>query len=195
MKFTRLVARRTAQERQVIAALRGSLPARLATVRGAQADFLGLAGKAVHQGLLCFAPQSPFVSDGEIALLDLLGNAQRQYPHQPGLALPDDPDLLLRCALLLRDVGLWLPQVQPAASRNPAAGRRPAGGHAGQGGLARARALSLARSRQVASTGDFINIGISRQYVSRMCKEGHLQRVRHGWYRATPAAGDSPANP
>ncbi|MFD2428097.1 type IV toxin-antitoxin system AbiEi family antitoxin domain-containing protein [Sphingobium scionense] len=31
---------------------------------------------------------------------------------------------------------------------------------------------------------------MSRQYVSRLCKEGHLLRVRHGWYRAAPIAAE-----
>jgi hypothetical protein len=57
-----------------------------------------------------------------------------------------------------------------------------------KGEAVRARALSLARTREVASTEEFAAIGVSRQYVSRLCKDGYLQRVRYGWYRAAPVS-------
>ncbi|WP_416464882.1 type IV toxin-antitoxin system AbiEi family antitoxin domain-containing protein [Sphingomonas sp. VDB2] len=52
--------------------------------------------------------------------------------------------------------------------------------------MARNRALSLVRAREIASTHDFAEAGVSRQSVSRFCKDGLIQRVRHGWYRAAP---------
>lgn len=183
MKFTRLLARRTAPERQVIAALRGRLPARLSALPDAGSDFVALVDLAAQQGVHCFALQSPFVSDGEVELLALLGSAQRHALVGIRDDRKDAPERLLRCGLLLRDAGIWLPVAQAGTGKASSALSMP---RPEQAGLARARALSLARSRQVASTGDFIGIGISRQYVSRLCKEGHLQRVRHGWYRAAP---------
>lgn len=187
MKFTRLLARRTAPERQVVAALRGRLPARLAALPDARSAFAALVDAAVQRDLHCFALQSPFVSDGEVELLALLGRAQRRVLADTRGNAGDLPGKLLGCALLLRDAGLWLPIAQVGTDKAP---RVLSATRIEQGGLARARALSLVRSGQVASTGDFVGIGISRQYISFLCKEGHLQRIRHGWYRAVPVGGD-----
>lgn len=188
MKFTRLLARRSAQERQTIAALRGQLPARLSALAGADHDFGALAELAQRRQWHLFAPRSPFVSDGEIQLIGRLAAAQRQEVRLGQNDVADDR--LLRCALLLREAGLWLPLAQASVGADATA-HAPRNVYAGDGGLMRARAISLARSRQVASTSDFIGIGVSRQYVSRLCKDGLLERVRHGWYRAAPAVDRS----
>lgn len=185
MKFTRLLARRSAQERQAIAAMRGQLPPRLSALPGADHDFDALAELAQRRQWHLFAPRSPFVSDGEIQLIGRLAAAQRQEVRLSQNDVADDRYRLLRCALLLREAGLWLPLAQTSVGTDATA-RAPRNAYAGVGGLMRARAISLARSRQVASTSDFIGIGVSRQYVSRLCKDGLLERVRHGWYRAAP---------
>ncbi|MGE6694263.1 type IV toxin-antitoxin system AbiEi family antitoxin domain-containing protein [Sphingobium limneticum] len=84
--------------------------------------------------------------------------------------------------------------LQSVAFRLPHAHTLSAVKNRAAGGVVRARALSLVRARNVASTDDFAKVGVSRQSVSRLCKDGLIQRVRHGWYRAAHHAADARLN-
>jgi len=48
----------------------------------------------------------------------------------------------------------------------------------------RERAVAFARERGEVRTKDLTDIGIPRCYLSRMCEEGLLEKIRHGRYRA-----------
>ncbi|RJT28308.1 hypothetical protein D3227_34545 [Mesorhizobium waimense] len=48
----------------------------------------------------------------------------------------------------------------------------------------RDRAVALAQERGEVRTRDLTDIGIPRCYLSRMCEEGLLVKVGHGWYCA-----------
>ncbi len=192
MKFARILSRRSAPERQVIAYLRGDAACGpMSGTTDAGAALSRLAELARQRDVVLFAPGSPFVSDGEVGLISRLATAQRSdIPMAAGIDTREY-DSLLHCALLLRDAGLWLPLHGPGRGLR----QRPSGAAAAlERALepqapsdVRARALSLARSRYVASTSEFAAAGVSRQYVSLLCKDGFLQRVRYGWYRAVPA--------
>jgi hypothetical protein len=50
-------------------------------------------------------------------------------------------------------------------------------------GSLKARALGIVRQHQVAPTALFTAAGISRQYLSLLCKAGFVERIGHGLYR------------
>lgn len=188
VKFGRMLARRNIHERQVIACLRGRDAVDLWNIHDARA-FTDLSTIAKCQGVAIFSVESPFVSEGEILLLTQIATTQRLHGRALIQADTSLCNALFRCAVALKDAGIWLPratlaEVASVSSSNPENLPMQFGRH----GMARARALSLVRSREAASTEEFLSIGISRQYVSRLCKDGYLQRVRHGWYRAAPSA-------
>lgn len=190
MKFARLLGKRSAPERLVIACLRGDLPSGpLLGLAGANEIFARLAGIARQRNVEIYASPSPFISEGEISLLTCLATAQRSDVRFVAEIDATEIEALLNCALLLRECGIWLPLSRPTnsgrcAGHNEQSAERPA--ESPELGMVRARALSLARARHVASTREFAAAGVSRQYVSRLCKDGFLQRVRYGWYRAAP---------
>lgn len=56
--------------------------------------------------------------------------------------------------------------------------------------LARRRGLAIfppgarfVSDGEIALVSHFAKVGVSRQSVSRLCKDGLVQRIRHGWYR------------
>jgi hypothetical protein len=156
---------------------------------GVNEIFSRLANIARQHDIVIFASPSPFISDGEIVLLTRLATAQRSNVRISARIDATEFEALLNCALLLRDRGIWLPLHLPMnGGRHAYQDERSADRviELPELGAVRARALSLARSRHVASTGEFAAAGVSRQYVSRLCKDGFLQRVRYGWYRAVP---------
>jgi hypothetical protein len=186
MKFARVLSRRSASERHVVAFLRGDLASGpVAGLSDASEAFARVADIVRQRHIVVYTPASPFVSDGEIWLLTRLATAQRVDGRMAGDINETEYQSLLFCAVLLRDAGLWLPLHVPARDARSTQPGSLYGDR--ESGIVKARALSLARSRQVASTGEFAAIGVSRQYVSLLCKDGFLQRVRYGWYRAVPA--------
>ncbi|NWK99031.1 hypothetical protein DM806_25915 [Sphingobium lactosutens] len=197
MKSGRALNRRNVHEKQVIAYLRGSGAFELRNVTDGRQAFASLIAFARNRGVAIFPPGARFISDGEVELLANLAAAQRQA----GRAFVDvdeqEFEALLRCATVLLEAGIRLPMagLQCVALGLPESEKmlftrdRPATG------IARARALSLVRSREVASTNEFFRIGVSRQYVSRLCKDGLIQRIRHGWYRAMPIPPRGPSDP
>ncbi|MFD1103833.1 type IV toxin-antitoxin system AbiEi family antitoxin domain-containing protein [Sphingobium olei] len=190
MISSRSLNRRNVHERQVIACLRGPGSSELRNIADGQRAFASLVTLARHRGVTIFPPDARFISDGEIELLANLAAAQRQACRTFATIDVNEFNALLQCAMVLRDAGIWLPMaglhgmaaVRPAHAERT---ERPEGRFVT--GIARARALSLVRSREVASTDEFVQIGVSRQYVSQLCKDGYIQRVRHGWYRAAPS--------
>jgi hypothetical protein len=180
VKRPRALARRNIHERLVIACLRGERLSQLRTIKDAPAAFAHLASVARASGMTLFAGHSPFVSDGEIALLTQIATAQRQEGSR---RLRDDAPMaiaIMRCCAVLHDAGIWLSHNILAAVEDDSAYILPRE-------TPRTRALSLAQSCGTTSTEQFLAAGISRQYVSRLCRDGYLQRIRHGWYRAAPA--------
>jgi len=189
MKFGRILARRNVHERQVIACLRGNCAFELRDIPDAKDAFSNLADIARQRGAVIFASESPFVGDAEIEILTHIAAAQRQEGRALARVDSMEFDALLRCATVLREAGIWLPLAASAGSSRQRIGGGTFASHRfAKDEAVRARALSLARSREVASTEEFAAIGVSRQYVSRLCKDGYLQRVRYGWYRAAPVS-------
>lgn len=185
MKSGRILARRNVYERYVIACLRDGCAYELRDIPDAKGAFSNLADIARRRGAVIFARESPFVGDTEIEILTRIAAAQRQM----GRVLPRTDsiefDALLRCATVLREASIWLPLATSAGNARQQAGcKQFAPQRFAKGEAVRARALSLARSRELASTEEFAAIGVSRQYVSQLCKNGYLERVRYGWYRA-----------
>lgn len=187
MISARALSRRNIHEKQVIALLRGGTCA-LRHRPDVSKAFDRLASMARLCGLTIFPPDSRFVSDGEVELLSNLAAAQR-LTGRPSITM-DDRGLatLLPCSALLCEMGIRLPVAALQTAASPPIGRQlalSARDHAANG-MVRARALSFVRTCAVASTDDFARIGVSRQSVSRLCRDGLIQRIRHGWYRAAP---------
>lgn len=141
---------------------------------------------------------APFASDGEVRLLAWLALLQRSHAAVLG-GVPDGLQAPLgRCAQALRNEGVWLPatavyRIRPADRPAPSSGNPAAASTLSPQsrlGTARDRAIAAARSRHAISTGELEREGVSRQNLSLLCKGGHLQRVRHGWYRIPAPAGD-----
>ncbi|TZG27141.1 type IV toxin-antitoxin system AbiEi family antitoxin domain-containing protein [Sphingomonas montanisoli] len=134
-------------------------------------------------------------SSDEVALLGWLSKLQRKYSILPGTV----PDTLVtylgECAARLRDSDIRLPQRGLGSGHAPASARgaaeslpvwtitrsRPSPSDA------RTRARSVIGDRDVVSASDFVASGISRQCLSNWCRDGLLERVSTGWYRARPA--------
>lgn len=189
MKSGHILARRNVHERQVIACLRGGLTFELRDIPDAKDAFSNLADMAQRRGAVIFARESPFVGDAEIEILTRIAAAQRLGRRAPSHGGGMECDALLRCAMVLREAGIWLPLAASAGGSRRQPERGALARHRfAKGEAVRARALSLARSRQVASTEEFAAVGVSRQYVSQLCKNGYLERVRYGWYRAAPVS-------
>lgn len=189
MKRPRALARRNIHERLVIACLRGDRLCQFRGIDDAPAAFAHLASVARASGMAIFAGHSPFVSDAEVALLTQIATAQRLEGSR---RLRDDAPMaiaIMRCCAVLHDAGIRL-------SHSVHANDADEGGYDDSLYLRprdtpRTRALSLARSFGITSTEQFLAAGISRQYVSRLCRDGYLLRIRHGWYRAAPTPAAS----
>lgn len=192
----RALNRRNIHERQAIACLRGGDGFEWHH-SGYSPDGLDrLVAMARRRGLVIFPPGTRFVSDGEIELLANLAAAQRQAGRAFINVDSQEFAALLHCATLLRDAGTKLPMavLQSVAFRLPHVHTLQSVKGRAADGVVRARALSLVHARNVASTDDFAKVGVSRQSVSRFCKNGLIQRVRHGWYRAAPRASHNAAD-
>jgi len=188
--------RRNIHEKQAIACLRGGNDFERHSNANSPDGFDRLVAMACRRGLVIFPPGTRFVSDGEIELLANLAAAQRQAGRAFINVDSQEFAALLHCATLLRDAGNKLPMavLQSVAFRLQHAHTLPSVKNRAADGVVRARALSLVRARNVARSNDFAKFGVSRQSVSRLCKDGLIQRVRHGWYRAAHHAADARLN-
>ncbi|BBF68614.1 type IV toxin-antitoxin system AbiEi family antitoxin domain-containing protein [Sphingomonas bisphenolicum] len=187
MMSGRALNRRNIHEKQAIACLRGRGDFELRHVADDRQAFARLSALARGRGLTIFPPGARFISDGEVALLADLAAAQRLAGRAYVGGDEQDRAALLQCAAILREAGICLPMaVLQSAAPGRARGKIQTAKDRPMTGMARNRALSLVRAREIASTHDFAEAGVSRQSVSRFCKDGLIQRVRHGWYRAAP---------
>ncbi len=212
MKFSRLLSRQTSAERHVITRLRSR--EELAELRNPELDnqksgnqqpvFSKLAALMRANGAVIFTAASPFISESEVTILGLLAAAQRADQEALSYIGVGERDALRRCAIALSDLGISLPframcRSLSITDKDPYKGEStstkpcPSSPHGlGRNGASlssarvRARALDYLHTCAVASTGELEAMGFSRQYLSLLCKGGYLQRVRQGWYRASP---------
>ena len=159
------------------------------------APFDALRLACAHHGLVISRPSMRQASGDEILLLGWLSKLQRRYS-----ILPDSvPDALLpalnACAAQLRNADIRLPQRGLGHANLPSTSDRAAeplpdwkaSRPRPHLSAARTRAWGLIRDREVISASDFVASGISRQCISNWCREGHLERISSGWYRARPS--------
>lgn len=141
------------------------------------------------------APGAPYVSDAELDLVAGLASAQR-------MIVAKDPVTagVHRCASSLFIAGYRLPframlrgrpNLQARSEPPPRLpGKSRASGTARttprQASL-RTTAILMARGRDSLSAKDFIQIGISRQYLSRLCAYGDFVRIGPARYRIANA--------
>lgn len=138
-----------------------------------------------------------FLSQDEILLLTSLAAMQRRGCLTVSSDLcPDLIETLRQCATALAEAGARLPfrGFAPHAMIERQQGPLESGGLDArtQNSVLRVRdrsvaanALEMVRERELVSTREFERAGISRQYLSLLCKKGYLTRARHGWYRAS----------
>lgn len=139
-------------------------------------------------GITVWRLDAPHAAAEELQLLAWLAAAQRE-------AVPDKsiPPSALACGAALHAAGHHLPyrallRVPPDAGarrpRSPTPHVRPRKPEErARSGSLRTRAIMLARRERELSVQDFLRIGISRQYLSRLCAYGDLVRVGFARYR------------
>lgn len=167
----------------------------------AESAFARLVGLPVNMKMAIRTVDAPFASADELILLSWIASMQRPT----GVPRDASDQLLVRtiddCAQILKALGHILPhrtiartqQAQrqvigddPTKPVRRFEGQGDAGGSVGQSYNASsvgARAIALAKSNELVSTGAFRAVGVSRQMVGKLRKDGLLVRVRHGLYR------------
>jgi hypothetical protein len=173
-------------------------------LRGALA---GLAYEAQAAHLSLFAPGSSFLGDDELAILGGLALLQRPTKSAPWrltnafqLALKlcadqlvrEDRRLPLRQAFTPAQIDhdcFQLEKFAQACAHRTAKERQSAVNLQWDGrteptpGTRKALAVALVRTREAVRVTEFLAIGISRQYLSLLCKWGYLEKAGHGLYR------------
>lgn len=175
------VAAQSPAERIVIELIRG------AAAGAGDTPFAALAREAAAVGMRILGPKAPFLTADEIALVGWIAYRQREWELSVEVAPAAIDDAAQACAdvLTARNLRLAFLSVQRlsflpgAAPTSATATQLPPG----NGGL-RARALSLVRGRPGVQARELRQAGISRQYLSRLCKAGILVRTGYGLYRA-----------
>jgi hypothetical protein len=187
-------------ERSALMLLRGGAVQRSEHVRAAfnqLSDRLRAIGGIIHE------VDAPFASADEISILALLAALQRPSMHMPDRLSVAFRPALTECAKGLTELGIRLPHgailrrpawelrspmedtivaqiaIQPATERSILPGDH----WSERSQSPRARALALAKARSFVRTSDFQAIGVSRQLVSNLRRDGLLVRARHGVYR------------
>lgn len=136
-------------------------------------------------------PGSMFLSQDEILLLTSLAAMQRRGCLTLHSALNSDLiETLQKCATALTEVSVRLPakasinlDIVAEPERHPMETPRYNAYQQGSGFRSvGAIVLAMVRERGLVSTREFEAAGISRQYLSLLCKKGSLRRFRHGWY-------------
>lgn len=159
----------------------------------ADAGFAALVREARLAGMRILPSRAPFLTGDEVRLIGWVAYRQREWEVSLPLA-PDAIDAAAeRCAEALKARRLRLPflSVQRLAfvaggatgAEDPALAP-PAAAPAPRAGSLRAAAVSLARQRTNVHARELKRAGISRQYLSRLCKAGVLIRTGYGFYRA-----------
>lgn len=156
-----------------------------------------IADQLAETQLSIWHPNAMFLSRDELLLLTSLAAMQRRSCRTMRCAL--DPGLmeaLRKCAAALTEAGVRMPIkavtrldmiVQPKrhpieAPRSNAHPRNSAL-YIRDGSIG-ATAHAMVHEQKFVSTREFEAAGISRQYLSLLCKKGYLRRIRHGWYGA-----------
>lgn len=155
-------------------------------------------------------PGSMFLSQDETLLLTSLAAMQRRSGVTLHSALNSDLiETLQKCAAALTEVSVRLPvkasinlDIVAAPERHPMETPRYNACQQSSGSCVRDRSvgaivLAMVRERGLVSTREFEAAGVSRQYLSLLCKKGSLRRFRHGWYapcgeRPTTTIGGKP---
>lgn len=210
MVVMRVLRTRTRQERDIVRLLRGRalltiLRRRDSLIVPNAADALEesihLLGRCmIEHGLAIYSPGSPCLSDGEAFALDWLALHQRPAISSPTANPGSLHDALRASARALREAGIRLPpctvaewpfvQADQGIRRRSNPSRRAGEGISRQigpqptGASLKAQAIALVHSREIIPAADFYAIGISRQYLSLLCKLGYIGRAGFGRYRA-----------
>lgn len=152
--------------------------------------FAALRHVATGEGLHIWLAASGWVSPDEVTLIGKIAAAQRQ----PGDRADALASAIMRCATCLTEAGVLLPHRAVARAMTHAMIQAQDMRRQAPRRLTplRARAHLVLQRRGFASTSEFVSSGISRQSVSNMCRDGFLERVNPGWYRARQP-GASPA--
>lgn len=167
----------------------------------------GLAHEAQAAQLSLFAPGSSFLGDDELAILGGLALLQRPAKSAPWRLTNAFQLALKRCAdqLAREDRRLPLRQAftpaqidhdcfqlekfaqacahRTAKERQSAVNLQWDGRTEPTPGTRKAQAIALVRAREVVPVTEFLAAGISRQYLSLLCKWGYLEKAGHGRYR------------
>lgn len=142
-------------------------------------------------------PGSMFLSQDEILLLTSLAAMQRRRCLTLHSALNSDLiETLKKCAAALTEASVRLPakaSIVAEPGRHPMETLRYHAYQQSSGLCVRdhsvaAIVLAMVRERGLVSTREFEAAGISRQYLSMLCKKGSLKRLRHGWYTSCAPA-------
>jgi hypothetical protein len=157
---------------------------------GADTALAALAREARLAGMRILAPKAPFLAEDEVRLIGWIAYRQREWELSAAIAPLGLDDAADACARALKAQGLRLPflAVQrlgfvPGAEMGEAAGPHATLAPRRDGSL-KAAALTLARQHPVLHARELRQAGISRQYLSRLCKAGLLIRTGYGFYRA-----------
>ncbi|WP_334184887.1 type IV toxin-antitoxin system AbiEi family antitoxin domain-containing protein [Novosphingobium sp.] len=181
--------------------------------------FEWLAREAIAHSIVVFAPGAPFVSLDENTIIHRISALQR--PSLSGnWRLANPLQLAMKaCAEGLKSDARRLPArailLERDTSANPSlrieySGKRPLapacdnylprrqklwdGASEPPTGSLRAKALEIVRRHQLASTAQFLAVGITHQYLSSLHRQGFVERIGHGVYRY-PRRLEAPGTP
>lgn len=156
-----------------------------------------VADQLAETQLTIWHPNSMFLSQDEILLLTSLAAMQRRGLRAFRCALDTGlMEVLRKCAAALAEAGVRIPikafarldmiaQLERQSIEVPRSIAHPRNFALGiDDGSIGATVLAMLHERNLISTREFEAAGISRQYLSLLCKKGYLRRVRHGWYGA-----------
>lgn len=184
-------------EREVVALLRSTSVSQetcVAHARGcrlAQATsepLSALAVSALAAGYSFRPVAAPHISKDELRLVGWLALLQRERSDDPVIVDPVLLDELKRCATALKNAGFRLPYQAVLRAGFIIDGQIGSAGRDDEQprplNSLSAKAVAYARERGCVPTQAFGEIGVSRQHLSKLCRNGALLRVRHGFYRA-----------
>ncbi|UXC90271.1 type IV toxin-antitoxin system AbiEi family antitoxin domain-containing protein [Sphingobium sp. RSMS] len=156
-----------------------------------------MSDQLVGTQLSIWRPGSMFLSQDEILLLISLAAMQRRSWRAFRCALdPGLVEVLRKCAVALAEANVCMPikafarldMIAQLGSPSIEVARSNAHPRNStldiDDGSIGATVIAMLQERNLVSTREFEAAGISRQYLSLLCKKGYLRRVRHGWYGA-----------
>ena len=167
------LARLSPAERHAITLLRGG-PCDHQVERA----FALLRGEVATAGYSVQPLESAYVGPHELRLLGWLVLLQRQRPNHPANIDPRLRANLARCARFLDAAGIWLPY---GGALRAEVHDRGADAYSDPQ-TPRARACEFVRQRGCVRAFELKVIGMSREYIKSLCKQGMLRRAGFGIY-------------